>query len=64
MIYAQTFGACVAQLEHRFYGDTHPLPDLSDASLVYLSSEQVCLQPPHSCLSLSVDSWNYDNYDM
>ena len=41
MVYAQTFHAMVVQIEHRFYGETHPLPDLSDESLVYLSSEQV-----------------------
>jgi hypothetical protein len=28
------------QVEHRFYGETHPLPDLSMESLAFLSSEQ------------------------
>lgn len=41
MVYAQQFSAIVFQLEHRFYGATHPLPDLSLESLQYLSSEQV-----------------------
>eukprot|EP00042_Codosiga_hollandica_P044248 m.432026 g.432026 ORF g.432026 m.432026 type:complete len:496 (-) comp56745_c1_seq1:122-1609(-) len=40
MLYAQLYKALVVQVEHRFYGETHPLPDLSDESLQYLSSEQ------------------------
>ena len=40
MVNAQIFHAVVVQLEHRFYGETHPLGDLSDGNLQYLSSEQ------------------------
>ena len=38
--YAKKFGAICFQLEHRFYGESHPTPDMSDENLVYLSSEQ------------------------
>jgi hypothetical protein len=40
MMNAQQFNAIAVQIEHRFYGETHPLPDLSMESLAYLSSEQ------------------------
>ncbi len=50
MIYAQIFNALVVQVEHRFYGETHPLPDLSDESLQYLSSEQVSNCHPRAYL--------------
>lgn len=33
-------GALMVTLEHRFYGKSQPLPDLSIQSLRYLSSEQ------------------------
>ncbi|XP_050439494.1 putative serine protease K12H4.7 isoform X3 [Adelges cooleyi] len=38
--YAEEFNALCFQLEHRFYGDSHPTEDASTANLVYLSSEQ------------------------
>ncbi|XP_015116043.1 putative serine protease K12H4.7 [Diachasma alloeum] len=38
--YAKQYGAICFQLEHRFYGKSHPTPDLSVKNLVYLSSEQ------------------------
>ncbi|XP_011313900.1 putative serine protease K12H4.7 [Fopius arisanus] len=38
--YAKQYGAMCFQLEHRFYGKSHPTPDLSVKNLVYLSSEQ------------------------
>lgn len=38
--YAEHFGALCLQLEHRFYGKSHPTEDLSTANLAYLSSEQ------------------------
>lgn len=38
--YAEHFGALCFQLEHRFYGKSHPTGDLSTANLAYLSSEQ------------------------
>ena len=44
MEYAVHFHAMVVQIEHRFYGKTHPLNDLSMASLRFLTSEQV--SPP------------------
>lgn len=38
--YAKQFGAFCFQLEHRFYGKSHPTSDLSIKNLMYLSSEQ------------------------
>lgn len=38
--YAKQFGALCFQVEHRFYGKSHPTPDLSVKNLMYLSSEQ------------------------
>lgn len=38
--YAEHFGALCIQLEHRFYGKSHPTSDLSNSNLAYLSSEQ------------------------
>ncbi|XP_050433529.1 putative serine protease K12H4.7 [Adelges cooleyi] len=38
--YAGEFNAVCFQLEHRFYGDSHPTEDASTANLVYLSTEQ------------------------
>ncbi|KAH8397566.1 hypothetical protein KR222_010250 [Zaprionus bogoriensis] len=38
--YAEHFGALCIQLEHRYYGQSHPTPDLSTNNLAYLSSEQ------------------------
>ncbi|BFZ06100.1 hypothetical protein BsWGS_09139 [Bradybaena similaris] len=38
--YAQTYNAYCVLLEHRFYGKSHPTPDMSVENLQYLSSEQ------------------------
>ncbi|XP_017010622.3 putative serine protease K12H4.7 [Drosophila takahashii] len=38
--YAEHFGALCLQLEHRFYGKSHPTADLSTENLHYLTSEQ------------------------
>lgn len=38
--YAKRFGALCFQLEHRYYGKSHPFPDLSTKNLQYLSSQQ------------------------
>lgn len=38
--YAKKHNALCFQLEHRFYGKSHPTPDISVENLVYLSSEQ------------------------
>eukprot|EP00698_Gefionella_okellyi_P018996 TRINITY_DN5767_c0_g1_i1.p1 TRINITY_DN5767_c0_g1~~TRINITY_DN5767_c0_g1_i1.p1 ORF type:complete len:454 (-),score=100.88 TRINITY_DN5767_c0_g1_i1:23-1384(-) len=38
--WAQQFGALYISLEHRFYGGSNPLPDLSSDNLRYLSSKQ------------------------
>ncbi|KAL5238760.1 hypothetical protein ACI65C_006170 [Semiaphis heraclei] len=38
--YAKEFNALCFQLEHRFYGESHPTEDLSTSNLVYLSSDQ------------------------
>lgn len=37
---AQVFGAFTFLLEHRFYGESRPTSDMSDANLRYLNSEQ------------------------
>lgn len=38
--YAKHFGAMCFQLEHRYYGKSHPSPDLSTNKALFLSSEQ------------------------
>ncbi|XP_006613615.1 putative serine protease K12H4.7 [Apis dorsata] len=38
--YAKQFGALCFQVEHRFYGKSHPTSDLSVKNLKYLSSQQ------------------------
>ena len=38
--YAQEHNAICFQLEHRFYGESHPTKDLSVKNLVYLTSTQ------------------------
>ncbi|XP_025192131.1 putative serine protease K12H4.7 [Melanaphis sacchari] len=38
--YAKEFNALCFQLEHRYYGESHPTEDLSTSNLVYLNSEQ------------------------
>lgn len=38
--YAKEFKALCFQLEHRYYGKSHPTENLSTENLVYLSSEQ------------------------
>ncbi|XP_018566061.1 putative serine protease K12H4.7 isoform X2 [Anoplophora glabripennis] len=40
LVSAQKYGALLFQLEHRFYGKSHPFSDLSTENLRYLSSEQ------------------------
>ncbi|KAI1723133.1 serine carboxypeptidase s28 domain-containing protein [Ditylenchus destructor] len=41
MIWAKSYGAAAYSLEHRFYGDSQPMPgNTSTANLKYLSSEQ------------------------
>lgn len=38
--YAQDMNALVVALEHRFYGESHPLPTMDTTNLKYLSSQQ------------------------
>jgi len=38
--YAAKYGALIVALEHRFYGASQPLPDLSTQNLAFLSSQQ------------------------
>lgn len=38
--WAQQYGALMFLIEHRYYGNSQPFPDLSTANLQYLSSEQ------------------------
>ncbi|GMT34455.1 hypothetical protein PFISCL1PPCAC_25752 [Pristionchus fissidentatus] len=40
MQYAQTYGATVFDLEHRFFGDSRPINDMKTSSLRYLTTEQ------------------------
>lgn len=44
-------GALMVTLEHRFYGKSQPLPDLSIESLRFLSSEQACVEATDSIWS-------------
>ncbi|XP_068085751.1 putative serine protease K12H4.7 [Anabrus simplex] len=37
---AEAHGAIAFELEHRYYGDSHPTPDLSTKNLRFLTSEQ------------------------
>ncbi|XP_060082693.1 putative serine protease K12H4.7 [Ylistrum balloti] len=38
--YAQKFNAFCLQLEHRYYGKSHPTKDMGTGNLIFLSSEQ------------------------
>ncbi|XP_044268918.1 putative serine protease K12H4.7 [Tribolium madens] len=38
--YAEKYGALMFQLEHRYYGKSHPTDDLSTKNLKYLTSQQ------------------------
>ncbi|XP_052816348.1 putative serine protease K12H4.7 [Mya arenaria] len=40
IVYAKQFGAIAVMLEHRYYGESHPVPDLSVENLRFLSSRQ------------------------
>lgn len=40
MVNARKYNALVVMVEHRFYGASHPTPDLSLSSLKFLSSQQ------------------------
>jgi hypothetical protein len=40
VLWAKQFGAAMFLIEHRFYGDSQPFPDLSTPNLQFLSSEQ------------------------
>ncbi|XP_068173197.1 thymus-specific serine protease [Antennarius striatus] len=45
--YAEKLGALCFMLEHRFYGKSHPTPDLSKESLQFLSSRQALADLAH-----------------
>jgi len=38
-------------LEHRFFGESYPTPDMSNENLRYLTSSQVA--PPSGCISIA-----------
>ncbi|KAG8322017.1 putative serine protease K12H4.7 [Homalodisca vitripennis] len=38
--YAKQYGALMFQIEHRYYGKSHPTSDASTENLIYLTSEQ------------------------
>ncbi|MQL25283.1 hypothetical protein EI011_24665, partial [Escherichia coli] len=38
--WAKEFGADVFDLEHRFFGDSWPIPDMQTSSLRYLTTQQ------------------------
>ena len=40
--WAHHFGAQYISLEHRYYGESNPVPDYSTDNMRYLSSRQVC----------------------
>ena len=51
MTNAQANNAVAIQLEHRYYGETHPLPDVTLDSLAYLTSEQVRAEDLHAAVT-------------
>ncbi|XP_043261657.1 putative serine protease K12H4.7 isoform X1 [Colletes gigas] len=53
--YAKEFGAICFQVEHRFYGDSHPTQDLSVKNLVYLTSEQALADLAYFTKSMNND---------
>ncbi|XP_054000606.1 putative serine protease K12H4.7 [Hylaeus anthracinus] len=58
--YAKQFGALCFQLEHRFYGKSHPVPDLSVKNLVYLTSEQALADLAYFIKSMN-DNYKFQN---
>jgi hypothetical protein len=40
---AEKHSALMVSLEHRYYGESQPVPDMSVENLKYLTSEQVCI---------------------
>ncbi|XP_046391144.1 putative serine protease K12H4.7 [Ischnura elegans] len=55
---AKLHGAICFQLEHRFYGKSHPTPDMSVENIKYLSSEQALAD-----LAFFIESMN-EKYNM
>ncbi|XP_033638180.1 thymus-specific serine protease-like [Asterias rubens] len=47
IVMAQRLGALCLMLEHRFYGESHPTPDLSVENLSFLNSEQALADLAH-----------------
>ncbi|CAG0915734.1 unnamed protein product [Notodromas monacha] len=58
--YAEMFGALCFQLEHRYYGESHPVLDLNVKNLAYLSSEQA-LADLASFIGQMKAEWNLTN---
>lgn len=59
--YAKQFGAMCFQLEHRFYGKSHPTADTSVKNLVYLSSEQALADIAYFIESMNEIYKDYNN---
>ncbi|KAL4235486.1 Thymus-specific serine protease [Mactra antiquata] len=55
--YAKIYGAICVMLEHRYYGDSHPVGDLSLENLKYLSSRQALAD-----LAYFIDWFKYNGY--
>jgi len=58
--YAKQYNALCLQLEHRYYGSSHPTSDLSTENLEYLSSEQALADLANFVIGMSA-SLGLDN---
>ncbi|KAI4469655.1 protease s28 pro-x carboxypeptidase-related [Holotrichia oblita] len=58
--YAKTFKALCFQLEHRYYGESHPTPDLSTKNLQYLTSQQALADLAFFIESMN-EQYKFDN---
>uniref|UniRef100_A0A1B6IAX2 Serine protease K12H4.7 n=1 Tax=Homalodisca liturata TaxID=320908 RepID=A0A1B6IAX2_9HEMI len=52
--YAKQYGALMFQIEHRYYGESHPTSDASTDNLVYLSSEQALADIAYFVVGMNV----------
>lgn len=53
--YAKQFGALCFHVEHRFYGLSHPTPDLSVKNLAFLSSQQALADLAYFVQSMNIN---------
>ncbi|KAK6628671.1 hypothetical protein RUM43_002486 [Polyplax serrata] len=59
--YAQRYNAYCVQVEHRFYGKSHPTDDLSVKNLAYLNSEQALADLANFITSFNLKLNQYPN---